>query len=297
MHLLDENRKGNHTGVTDLPAMYAARGLPIFPCRGDGNPRLRKMPLTPNGFKDASRDLEVIQRWALRYPSALWGMPTGAPTGFVILDIDVKNPAANGFDTLKDLGRSILPETPLAHTASGGVHVYFRCPEKDIRNSASRIGPGLDVRGTGGYVIIPTKGSGYSWDELWNLDTVEPASAPDWLWPPPPACRRISAPPVLCADGLSKYAEAALDGACRAIVHAPAGQQEITLNVECFSIGTLAGTGGVPEGLALRALLYAASHMRDHDPRWPWRPEEIDHKVRRSFADGLRHPRESRRVA
>jgi hypothetical protein len=38
--------------------------------------------------------------------------------------------------------------------------------------------------------------------------------------------------------------------------------------------------------------------MPNHDARWPWRPEEIDAKVRRAFADGRAHPRklETRRV-
>jgi hypothetical protein len=219
--------------------------------------------------------------------------PTGEISGFVVLDVDVKNPEADGFDSLKCLGRSILPETPLAHTASGGVHAYFRCPDREVRNSAGKIGPGLDVRANGGYVIVPTSGSGYTWDTYWNLDSVEPVAAPDWLWPPPPSRPRTSAP-VVPTGGLSRYAEAALDAASKAIIHAPAGRQELTLNVECFSIGTLAGAGGVPEGLALRALLYIANRMPSLDPRWPWRPEEIDFKVRRAFADGMRHPREVR---
>lgn len=211
-----------------------------------------------------------------------------------MLDVDVKRPEANGFDSLEDLGHSILPETPMAHTASGGLHVYFRCPDRNVRNSAGRIAPGLDVRANGGYVIILAPGSSYTWDSVWNFDTVEPIEALDWLWPPPPASRpRTSAQPVIQTAGLSRYAEAALDAACKAILRAPAGQQELTLNVECFSIGTLAGAGGVPEGLALKALLHTAAKIPDYDLLWPWRPEEIDAKVRRAFADGRAHPRKS----
>ena len=36
----------------------------------------------------------------------------------------------------------------------------------------SLLGPGLDVRGDGGYVILPSSGSGYTWDPLLNFDTV-----------------------------------------------------------------------------------------------------------------------------
>jgi Bifunctional DNA primase/polymerase, N-terminal len=48
------------------------------------------------------------------------------------------------------------------------VHVFFRYPaEKEIRNSAGWLGPGLDVRGEGGYVVVPpsrTRGV-YEWME------------------------------------------------------------------------------------------------------------------------------------
>jgi hypothetical protein len=278
----------------DQALEYALRGWPVFPCRWDGGPRLRKTPLTRNGFKDASRDPKAVHQWWTRWPVALIGLPTGEASGVVALDIDVKRSDANGFDSLEDLGHSILPETPMAHTESGGVHLHFRCPARDVRNSAGHIAPGLDVRANGGYVIIPSLDSGYSWDSVWNYDSTEPLAAPDWLWPPPPSRPQMSAPPILRSAGLTRYGEAALDAACNAILRAPAGQQEPTLNVECFSIGTLAGAGGVPAELALRALLHTAHRMPDHDPRWPWRSCEIETKVRRAFGDGCAHPRRAK---
>jgi len=281
----------------DQALAYLERGWAVFPCRWDGGPRLRKTPLTRNGFKDASRDPKAVRLWWARWPAALIGLPTGEASGVVALDIDVKRSEANGFDSLEDLGHSILPETPMAHTESGGLHVYFRYPDRDVRNSAGRIAPGLDVRANGGYVIVPSPDSGYSWDSVWNYDTAEPLVAPDWLWPPPPSRPQTSAP-ILKSDGLTRYGEAALDAACNAILRAPPGQQEPTLNVECFSIGTLAGAGGVPKELALRALLHTAHRMPDHDSRWPWRACEIETKVRRAFSDGYAQPRrvEVRRV-
>jgi hypothetical protein len=277
---------------------YIERGWLIFPCRWDGGPRLRKTPLTRNGFKDASSNSGTVTAWWARWPQALIGLPTGTVSGVVVLDVDVKRPEANGFDTLEDLGRS-LPETPMVHTESGGLHLYFRCPDRDVRNNAGRIGPGLDVRANGGYVILPSPGSGYQQDSVWNFETCQPIEAPAWLWPAPPSRPRLIGPRMLECMGLSRYAEAALDAACMAILRAPAGQQESVLNAEAFSIGTLAGCGGVPADIALTALLAAANRMPDHDPRWPWRPEEIEFKVRRAFKDGLAHPRmvEVRRVA
>jgi Bifunctional DNA primase/polymerase, N-terminal len=272
------------------PLKYAET-VPVFPCR-ENEPR-RKRPYTGRGFHDASRDPAIIRAWWRQWPNALIGMPTGRVSGRWVLDIDVKRPEANGFDTIEDLGR-VLPAARMVHTASGGLHVYFNAGERELRNSVGLIGPGLDVRGCGGYVILPSPGSGYSWDPVYGVDSPL-ALAPDWLWPPKP-----SRPPLplgsISTGGLSRYGEVAIDAACNAIVRAGPGQQEATLNSECFSIGTLAGAGALPADIALKALLRAGNAMPDHDAAWPWRPEEIDLKVRRAFSAGQSSPREVRHV-
>lgn len=270
---------------------FADIDAPVFPCR-EREPG-RKRPYTPRGFHDASCDPAVISAWSLQWPDALIGMPTGRASGRWVLDIDVKRPEANGFDTLEDLG-IVLPATRMVHTASGGLHVYFAAGDRELRCSAGLIGPGLDVRGDGGYVIVPSQGSGYEWDPVYGPDTPL-APAPDWLWPPKPS-RPIPTEPIKPVVGLDRYGEAAIEAACSAIVRAGPGQQELTLNSEAFSIGSLAGAGAVPADIALHALLKAANAMPDFDPRWPWRPEEITCKVKRAFADGMRHPREARRA-
>jgi hypothetical protein len=279
-------------GAFEAALAYSRRGRPIFPCR-EREPG-RKRPYTPHGFRDASCETATIDKWWQCWPNALIGLPTGKALGLVVLDIDVKDDKANGFDTLEDLGHSILPETPMVHTASGGLHVYFDAGERELKNSAGLIGPGLDVRGDGGYVIIPSPGSGYIWDPQWNFDTVLPVSAPAWLWPPKVSRPRLGQPMAPVA-GIGPYGEACINSACNTICRAPPGQQERTLNAECFSIGTLAGAGVVPEAIALRALLRAATAMPDYDRAFPWRPEEIDYKIKRAFAAGMRHPREARR--
>jgi hypothetical protein len=218
---------------------------------------------------------------------------------FVVLDIDGKRADANGFDTLAELGHAILPDTPMVHTASGGLHAYFDPADREIRNTAGKrgrgIGPGLDVRGDGGYVVVPSPGSGYWWDPIWNADSVPLAPAPDWLVAPPPERRQTATASVTVSDGLSPYADAALDSACRRIIEAPAGEQEATLYGEVFAIGTLAAAGGIPSSLARRALLNAAYRVRDYDTRRPWRRDQLERKVERAFDQGMMQPREMRR--
>jgi hypothetical protein len=277
----------------DAALRYAAHSWPVFPCHEEG--LRRKQPRTPNGFHNASVDPQTIRAWWSAWPEALVGVPTGSASGVVVLDIDCKRPDADGYESLEDLGHSILPDTPMVHTPSGGVHVYFANPERLLRNSTNEIGPGIDIRGGGGYVIVPSPGSGYRWDPLLNFETIAPALAPEWLWPVK-LSRPARAEPIRPVVGLDPYGMAAIERACDAIAFAPDGQQERTLNAECYSIGTLAGAGALPAEIALRALLKAANAMPDYNPHLPWRAEEIDLKVRRAFKHGMANPREARRV-
>ena len=45
-----------------------------------------------------------------------------------------------------------LPKTVTVKTGKGR-HLYFRCADVRVSNSAGRIGKGIDVRGDGGYVV------------------------------------------------------------------------------------------------------------------------------------------------
>ena len=277
------------TTPLDVALWCVARGWPVFPVRWD------KHPLIKWGV-GASTDVKTVTQWWQRWPQALVGVPTGRRSGFIVLDVDVKD-GRNGFDTLADLGRSNLPLTPIAHTRSGGVHVYFACIAIEIRNSEGEhgLGVGLDVRGEGGFVIIPSPNSGYRWDPECNFDTVPLMPAPVWLGYKQRKCQRVTAvKPVRPAVGLSAYGEAALDSACQRILCARAGDQEATLNAECFAIGTLAGAGGIPAGLARDVLEWAAGKLTNYDASRPWSATELKRKVDAAFNAGMRRPRRAK---
>jgi hypothetical protein len=267
---------------------YAELGLPVFPCGSDKTPR------TLRGFKDATTDVAVITAWWKRWPDALIGMPTGEPIGLIVIDLDVKN-GKDGIARFIELENCpIMPATPAVRTVSGGLHLYYARPDYPLGCSADdRYAPGIDIRATGGYVIVPGSG-GYSW-EHWHFGNCQPLTAPKWLQPRP--VERPIGKPIRPTDGLSRYGERALDKATAAIINAPCGQQEATLNSEAFSIATLAAAGGVPAAVARAALLWAARQMPDYDTRRPWRPDKIEEKVNRAFDDGLRHPREVNHAA
>ena len=151
---------------------YARRGVPVFPCEPGG-----KRPLTYNGFWDASADPRRVEIWWGRWPDANLGVPTGERTGLLVLDID---PEAGGPESLAALERAVrpLPKTAKTRTGGGGVHVFFTYPTgEEVRNSAGRLGPGLDVRGEGGYVVVPPS---RTWGAYEWLDRTALAQ-PSWL--------------------------------------------------------------------------------------------------------------------
>ena len=137
---------------------YADAGIAIFPCKpGD------KAPLTPNGFKDATTEREVIDAWRTVYPNANLGAPV--PVDEVVIDIDPKNGGFNSFAQLEAKYGS-LPHTFTVRTGSGGQHRRFKYSGITIkwRKNLDKLGfPGIDLKVTGGYVVLPPS---YTTDEV-----------------------------------------------------------------------------------------------------------------------------------
>jgi hypothetical protein len=150
------------------------RGWRIFPVR----PRAKE-PLVTDWPRRASSNAEVISRWAKTHAQCNWGLACGPESGVFVLDVD----GERGENSLRSLveEHGTWEKTLTASTARG-THFYFRYPtaETIIRNSASKIGAGLDVRGRRGYTIIPPSihpdGPRYEWTA--KLRAVH---APDWL--------------------------------------------------------------------------------------------------------------------
>ncbi len=143
-----------------------------------------KAPLTTHGFKDATLDNGQITAWWGTWPRANVGIATGAVSGVVVLDLD---PAHGGADSLADLERQheALPLTPRVLTGGGGTHFYCTHPGGTLASSAGTLGPGLDIRADGGYVVAPpslhTSGRRYEWDAGAHPDDVSLAEIPGWL--------------------------------------------------------------------------------------------------------------------
>lgn len=143
------------THALELTSTY---GLAILPLR----PGL-KVPATSHGVKDASNQREQVRAWSAMMPSANIGIAAGGSLRLLVLDVD--GPA--GDVALARFGP--LPPTWTAITPKGGRHFYFTAPDDGapLGNTARTLGPELDTRGSGGYVVAPPSiladGRRYTW--------------------------------------------------------------------------------------------------------------------------------------
>lgn len=165
--------------ILDSAIQYAQRGWAVFPCARNG-----KIPLTKRGFRDAVKDRESAHKLFAAHPECNVAIATGAVSGFFILDVDNHN-GIDGGESLKELEAQFgdLPDTVEVLTPSGGRHLYFKYPEGGIGNR-TKVRPGLDTRGDGGYVVCPPStidGKPYTWEAEHHPDNIEIIDAPEWL--------------------------------------------------------------------------------------------------------------------
>jgi hypothetical protein len=202
----------------------AAQGLAVFPLARSKLPAIRSPhrddpPPGPgagargvchgecgrlgHGVYDASadpvrvRELFAAAPWARGY-----GVACGRPPRHLIgLDLDRKG-AADGLRDLAVLAAAhdfTVPLTRTVITPSGGRHLWLSGPaDLVVSNSVRRIAPGIDVRGSGGYLVGPgsrTRAGRYRLAP--GSAYLPPAPAPEGLLrllapppaPPPPPVR------------------------------------------------------------------------------------------------------------
>jgi hypothetical protein len=172
------------TSILDAAIAGAKRGWLIFPApRGVKKSELSKKYSGNNSNWGATTDPDRLKQYWGKWPGSNIGVVTGAASGIFVIETDTKagGHKADGEIALRELEAKYgpLPKTRMAISSSGSKHYYFKHPGYKVSNSASEIGPGIDVRGDGGMVIAPpsrTKTGQYGW-----LDEGDIAEAPEWL--------------------------------------------------------------------------------------------------------------------
>ncbi|MFI8368582.1 bifunctional DNA primase/polymerase [Streptomyces sp. NPDC085466] len=249
----------------------AERGWHVFPLRpGDKRPaghperdcprtgRCQGGHRTPEQRATIDPDL-LVAAWT-HAPYNI-GIATG-PSGLLVVDLDtVKANDENGtpdgvtsFEALCERAGQAVPLTHRVRSARGGMHLYFtQPPGAQLRNSAKKLGPHIDTRGWGGYVVAPgsfTENGAYE-----ILDSRPPAPLPDWLHqalttPSEPA--RTPAPVVILGGG-SRAAEVALEREIAAVAATHEGGRNAQLLASVRAVGRFVAWGDIPRHVAEEA--------------------------------------------
>ncbi len=259
-------------GVRAAALDYASRGWPVLPCHSVGPNGCScgqldcsspgKHPCTARGLHAASTNRAQIMAWWRRWPSANVAVRTGTESGLVVIDIDPPHGGTTMRARIGDHGP--LPRGPVVRTGSGGWHLLFAHPGERVPNSTGTLlGPGVDVRGDGGYVIAPpsrhANGSTYRWDVVAD----DLPRLPDWmlnLLRTPQRSRPSDVrDPVRIDAATSAWARVALDREADRVRSAPNGSRNSTLNRAAFSLGQIVGSGVLDASTVERVLAESAT--------------------------------------
>jgi Bifunctional DNA primase/polymerase, N-terminal len=278
----------------------ASRGFAVFPLRpGTKVPAVRR-DWEGQATADPARLRQIVR------PGANVGVACG-PSGLLVLDLDVakEQPGTgpdpdeprHGAEALRALaaGRE-LPPTLTVATPTGGRHLYYRAPRgMRLRNTVGRLGPLIDTRAEGGYVVGP--GSIVDGRSYRVIADIPVASLPHWLLrelqalnapPPVAASDAVLLPPTGSAaatsDGSSAYAAAALRNEVERVRAARVGTRNDTLNRAAFSLGRLVGAGILDHDLAVGELSDAAR-------RAGLPPREVASTLSSGIGAGIARPR------
>ena len=227
--------------MIDLSAIrycYRSLGWAFTPLNG-------KIPCRNGWQKEDRLSLAVIEAHQGNI-----GLRTGAVSGVVVIDLDPGAEVPNE-----------LPETVEVRTGRGK-HLYYAY-SKPLRNSAGKLGEHIDVRGDGGQVVFP--GSVHPETNIAYEFTRSPldhalAPLPQWI------VDALAAPKQKPSRSFSKrtarrvpaYVRAAVLGEVGAVLNAPEGTRNDTLNSAAFSLGQFVGAGLLDAETVERELIEAA---------------------------------------
>jgi putative DNA primase/helicase len=182
--------------MLDAALAYARNGLPVIPLHSvlddgsctcgaqPGRCSPGKHPRIDDWRAQATTDETTIKKWwsRRRWPNASIGGVCGT---FLCLDVD---PRHGGFETLERLiaSNTELPIGAVAqtgeHNGERGKHYWYRVPDDHHPATRANVREGIDIRGLGGYAVLPPSQhpSGVLYE--WEVGSIEEAvEAPDWV--------------------------------------------------------------------------------------------------------------------
>lgn len=288
-------------------ALAAAARFPIIPLRpGSKTPAVDAWP------RRATQDRRIVRRWWTARSDRNIGVCTGPH--LLVVDLDVADHGtgratgeaviATGVDELRRLAREHgdrelwgiggCPRTYTVETPSSGWHLYFRTEDPTCcRNTQQLLGPRIDTRGTGGFVVAA--GSVGAGGRPYRAVVHRPiAPAPDWLVAalrppaPPPAAPRPRVQ-LTGATAVHRYVQRAVRDECAAVAAAAPGGRNATLLRASRILGEFVGAGALSEDDATAALRDAAAGQVGIEA---FTEREAARTIRSGLGYGRRRPRD-----
>lgn len=154
----------------DWALHYNGLGFSVIPTGTDKKPLVEWGPYS---VERSSR--QQIENWWKQWPNANPAVITGAVSGIVVLDIDAKHGRrASEFQ---------VPPTACSKTGRGGNHFFFKHPGRPVKTAAGVFGLGVDIRGDGGYALLPpsvnSERGTYEW--ITTIGDAGLAGMPPWM--------------------------------------------------------------------------------------------------------------------
>jgi hypothetical protein len=170
-----------------LAVEYAKMGWKIFPCDMSKAPIVDHSLNLLHGLKDSTSDPRIAAKIWYKYPGAAIGF--AIPMHMIVFDCDVRKdsqkrpsftdgvPDMTGLRSYQDLviefnitGAEL--QTMSVKTQSGGRHIYYQMPEGISSFNHTGALTGLDIKGFGGYVILPNSMGSYGKYEFLNRSEI-----------------------------------------------------------------------------------------------------------------------------
>lgn len=180
-----------------MAVKYGKSGMSIFPCNADKSPIVDPALGYYHGLRNSTTIPKVIAKTWHKYPDAAIGW--AIPRDIIVIDCDVlkddekrpilkdDNPDIIGLRSFEELiiklnlGEAAL-NTLTVKTQSGGRHFFFRMPEGSSSFNHTHAMEGLDLKGYGGYVILPNSQGQHGRYEFMNLTEIKPIPDPLLNW-------------------------------------------------------------------------------------------------------------------
>lgn len=158
---MEEKRK-----MLDWALYYHSLDWSIFPVGKD------KRPLHEwKTYQQEAASESQISKWWTESPTAGIAVVTGKISGLIVVDVEAGGSTKG------------LTPTVISKTGGGGWHYFYKHPGGLVKNSVQKIRPLMDIRGDGGYAVIPPSGhpSGNEYSWVVSPKEADLIELPEWI--------------------------------------------------------------------------------------------------------------------